>query len=91
MYGWLWQRLPGPTPVRVLLAAAAAAAAVALLLLVVFPALHPGPSFRDGSDPAGADSEQVVEPDGVRSSPLPLPDPAEPSPVVPEDQDVPQQ
>lgn len=91
MYGWIWQRLPGPMPVRVVLAAAAAVAAAALLLLVVLPAMRPGETFRDGTDPTGPDSEQVVEPDGVRRSPLPQPGQIEPSPLVPEDRDVPQQ
>ena len=37
MYVWLWRRLPGPLPLRVLLALLALAAVVALRVLVVFP------------------------------------------------------
>lgn len=37
MYGWIWNHLPGPTPVRVLLTLAVVAAVVALLFTVVFP------------------------------------------------------
>lgn len=37
MYGWIWNHLPGPTPVRVLLTLVLVAAIVALLFTVVFP------------------------------------------------------
>jgi len=37
VYAWLWHRLPGPLPVRLLLAAVLLAAAVYLLFTVVFP------------------------------------------------------
>ncbi|NHC46437.1 hypothetical protein [Motilibacter aurantiacus] len=37
MYGWIWRRLPGPLPVRLLLVAVLLAAAVYLLFTVVFP------------------------------------------------------
>ena len=47
MYGWLWRRLPGPTPVRVVLALVLAALVVALLFLVVFPWLEPRLPFND--------------------------------------------
>ena len=39
MYVWFWRRLPGPTPVRVLLALLAFTGVVALLFFVVFPRL----------------------------------------------------
>lgn len=37
MYAELWQRLPGPTPVRTLIALALVLAVVAVLFLWVFP------------------------------------------------------
>lgn len=91
VYSWVWARLPGPTPVRAVIAAVAGVVAVALLVLVVTPLLRPTSAFSDQTDPSGADPEQVVEPDGVRSAPPRSDAPAEPSPVVPEDRDVPQQ
>ena len=47
MYGWIWRRLPGPLPVRLLLALALAAAVVALLFTVVFPWVEPRLPFTD--------------------------------------------
>ncbi|MET7333406.1 hypothetical protein [Nonomuraea sp. NPDC005650] len=41
MYAWLWRRLPGTVPAKVLTAAVLAAAAVAVLWYVVFPLLEP--------------------------------------------------
>lgn len=40
MYTWLFRRLPGPTPVRVLSAILLAVAAFLLLMEVVFPAVE---------------------------------------------------
>jgi len=37
MYGWIWRRLPGPLPLRLLFAAALAAGVVLLLFTAVFP------------------------------------------------------
>lgn len=37
MYGWIWRRLPGPTPVRLVLSAALVALVVWLLFSTVFP------------------------------------------------------
>ncbi len=37
MYGWIWNRLPGPTVLRLVLALALVAAAVTVLWFVVFP------------------------------------------------------
>ncbi|MDA9913123.1 hypothetical protein N9D66_01540 [Candidatus Nanopelagicales bacterium] len=39
MYAWLWESLPGPTPLRFLLLALIALLILALLFLVVFPAV----------------------------------------------------
>jgi hypothetical protein len=40
MYAWFYRRLPGPTPVKVLLAAVLLAAVFLLLMEVVFPAVE---------------------------------------------------
>ena len=37
MYGWIWRKLPGGTPVKVAQCVLVAAAIVAVLFLVVFP------------------------------------------------------
>lgn len=37
MYGWIWQHLPGPTPLRVVIALALVAAVVLVLFTWVFP------------------------------------------------------
>lgn len=47
MYAWLWQRLPGPTPVRIAAALALFALLVAVLFLWVFPWLEPRLPFTD--------------------------------------------
>ncbi|MEV5557270.1 hypothetical protein AB0L44_26755 [Nonomuraea wenchangensis] len=41
MYAWLWRRLPGPLPRRILTAAVLVTAVVAVLWFVVFPLLEP--------------------------------------------------
>ncbi|MEW9556009.1 hypothetical protein [Nonomuraea sp. NPDC050783] len=41
MYAWLWRRLPGPLPRRLLVAAALVAAVAAVLWYGVFPLLEP--------------------------------------------------
>lgn len=37
MYAWLWERLPGPVPVRILIALLAVAAVVVVCFWWVFP------------------------------------------------------
>lgn len=37
MYSWIWHRLPGPRPVRLLLSLLLGLAVVAVLFTVVFP------------------------------------------------------
>ncbi|MFG1708495.1 hypothetical protein ACFLIM_35380 [Nonomuraea sp. M3C6] len=41
MYAWLWRRLPGSRPTRVLTALVLVTAAVAVLWYVVFPLFEP--------------------------------------------------
>ena len=60
MYGWLWRRLPGGWPGRLLGSLLLVSGAVALLLLVVFPRVEPLLPFQN-----------VV----VDVSPAPLPTP----------------
>ncbi|MCC2307873.1 hypothetical protein [Cellulomonas chengniuliangii] len=47
MYGWLWRRLPGPAPVRVVILALAAVAVLAVCFQWVFPAVAPYMPFSD--------------------------------------------
>jgi hypothetical protein len=47
MYAYLWNHLPGPTPVRVLTAFALIFGIVSVLFLWVFPWLEPRLPFTD--------------------------------------------
>jgi len=47
VYGWIWNHLPGPTAVRVLICALALAALVAVLFTWVFPWLEPRLPFTN--------------------------------------------
>jgi hypothetical protein len=47
MYAWIWQRLPGPWPVKLLEAVVAFVAVVAVLFVWVFPWLEPRLPFND--------------------------------------------
>ena len=47
MYAWMWRKLPGPWPVKLLEALVAFVAVVALLFSVVFPWLEPRLPFND--------------------------------------------
>ncbi|MEX3514613.1 MULTISPECIES: hypothetical protein [Corynebacterium] len=49
MYRALWNLLPGPTPVKVLLAIAIAVGVFFLLMEVVFPAISPLMPYNDVS------------------------------------------
>ncbi|MET8984742.1 hypothetical protein ACFYUK_22725 [Nonomuraea wenchangensis] len=41
MYAWLWRKLPGPLPRRILTAVVLVTAVAAVLWFVVFPLLEP--------------------------------------------------
>ena len=47
MYAWIWRKLPGPWPVKLLESIVLGVAVVALLFLVVFPWLDPRLPFND--------------------------------------------
>ena len=47
MYGWIWRRLPGGVPSKVIGSAILILAVVALLFLVVFPYVDPRLPFSD--------------------------------------------
>jgi hypothetical protein len=47
MYGWLWNHLPGPLSVRVLIAAVLFLLVVMVLFLWVFPWIEPRLPFTD--------------------------------------------
>ena len=47
MYAWIWRKLPGPWPVKLVEALVAFAAVVLLLFTVVFPWLEPRLPFND--------------------------------------------
>ena len=47
MYAWLWGRLPGPLPVRLLLALLALVVVLLLLFTVVFPQVEALLPFAD--------------------------------------------
>jgi hypothetical protein len=56
MYPWIWRRLPGPWPAKLLGLLALLIGVLALLFLVVFPAVGPALPFNhvtvDGSTPS---------------------------------------
>ena len=47
MYAWIWRRLPGPLPVRLVIALALVAAVVLLLFTTVFPWAETSLPFLD--------------------------------------------
>lgn len=47
MYAWIWRKLPGPWPVKLVEALVLLVAVVALLFTVVFPWLEPRLPFND--------------------------------------------
>lgn len=47
MYGWIWRRLPGGVPSKVIGSAILVLAVVGLLFLVVFPYVEPRLPFND--------------------------------------------
>jgi hypothetical protein len=47
MYGWIWNHLPGPTAVRILICTLAFVAVVAVLFTWVFPWIEPRLPFTD--------------------------------------------
>ncbi len=47
MYGWIWRRLPGGVPSKVIGSVILILAVVALLFLVVFPYVDPRLPFSD--------------------------------------------
>jgi hypothetical protein len=49
MYLWLWRRLPGPPPAKLLQVLALAAGVVALCFLWLFPAIAPVVPFNQGT------------------------------------------
>lgn len=47
MYGWLWRKLPGPWPVKLLESLVLLTGVLAVLFLVVFPWIEPRLPFTD--------------------------------------------
>jgi hypothetical protein len=61
MYGWVWRRLPGPWPAKLVGALVLLGAAVALLFLVVFPRVGPKLPFDHVTvDPPAASNPAAV-------------------------------
>jgi hypothetical protein len=80
VYGALWQRLPGPWPVKLLESAALVVGVTALLFVVVFPWLEPRLPFTDvtvDEEESGAD---IVDEDNPDPSVV---DPSAPAPADP--------
>ena len=79
MYAWIWQKLPGAWPFKVLESVVAGAAIVALLFIVVFPAVEPNLPFinvtiDESTTPSGSSTPAVPSPVGpVTITPAPLP------------------
>jgi hypothetical protein len=80
----LWSRLPGENRMKVAFLAFVGGVLIALFIGFVVPALGgtpPSPTLDGG----GGEQDDVVEPDGVRSSPTFPASENVPTPVVPED------
>ncbi len=72
MYSWMWRKLPGPWPAKLIWSAAGLVAVVALLFTVVFPWVEPRLPFNDvtvdesaGSDAVSSPSPGSTSPDGI--------------------------
>ena len=62
MYVWIWRRLPGGLPGKLLGCTLLLAGAVALLFLVVFPWAEPRLPFNDVTVDPGSSVEQSPAP-----------------------------
>jgi hypothetical protein len=62
VYAWIWRKLPGPWPVKLVEALVAFAAVVLLLFTVVFPWLEPRLPFNDVTVDDGPTSSAPVTP-----------------------------
>jgi hypothetical protein len=68
MYGWIWNHLPGPTAVRILICALAFVAVVAVLFTWVFPWIEPRLPFTDVTVDGVSSTELSTT--GDRTTPL---------------------
>lgn len=69
MYVWIWRKLPGGLPGKLLGALALLVAAVALLFFVVFPWVEPRLPFNDVTvDHGGTSQSGTVTPDAPTPS-----------------------
>lgn len=80
MYVWIWRRLPGGLPGRLLGSAVLLAAAVMLLFFVVFPRVEPYMPFQQVTVDAPATPAPSVTPSP--SGAATLPGAATPSPTA---------
>ena len=73
MYAWIWSKLPGPWPAKLIWSVAGLAATVVLLFTVVFPWVEPRLPFNDvtvdestsgPAEPGPAPSPGSTGPDG---------------------------
>ena len=62
MYAWLWGRLPGPLPVKVLTALVLLVLVVLVLFTWVFPWLEPRLPFNDVTVEESGQAATVVTP-----------------------------
>jgi hypothetical protein len=79
----LWARLPGETPTRVAVVGFLAGLLAAVVLAFVLPAFE-APAIDPPSDGIGIEDD-VVEPDGVRSSPTFAPSEVATPPDIPDE------
>jgi hypothetical protein len=80
----LWSRLPGENRTKAAFLAFVGGVLIALFIGFVVPALGGTPTSPT-FDGGGVEQDDVVEPDGVRSSPTFPASESAPTPVVPED------
>jgi hypothetical protein len=81
VYAWIWQKLPGAWPFKVLASVVSATALVALLFIVVFPAVEPNLPFNNVTIDETTTTPPAPAPTGSPSKPA-SPGTAASSPTV---------
>lgn len=69
MYAWIWGKLPGPWPAKLIWSVAGLAAIVVLLFTVVFPWVEPRLPFNDVTVEEGGGSVSGPAEPGPTASP----------------------
>jgi hypothetical protein len=77
VYGWVWNRMPGPWPAKLVWSAAGIAAVVVLLFTLVFPWLEPRLPFNDVTVDDGSGSGSGTVSSSTVPGPVTSPEPTQ--------------